>query len=232
METENPQPKKKSNMKAIGIVVVALLVAAGIFIYGGLNFGQSGNEVLAELNSETITKADIEAQINQLVTAGFIQQLPPKNSEEYKQLEAQLLEQMVYDRLLLQEAKNRNFSANQTEIDTQYNLLISQVGGEELLETELANVGVTRDELMKNISTQIIMGKFYESLAVEYNITVTDEEVAQFFDDQIPAEELAGLDREMLEGQIRDGLRQRKLETPLMELVERLIQEGNVQIYI
>lgn len=229
---ENTTPKKSSgfNIKAIVIVIAGLLIAGGIFFAGGLDFGNNNSrEAIATVGNETITRGELNQQIAQLEASGLFQ-IPPAGSAERAQFETVLTEQLVYEKLLRNEAVSLGLTASQTEIDTQYNNLVASLGDEETLERELNNAGISTSKLREDIGNQIIMNKYYLQLAEANNITVSDEEIEQFFNEQVGDQE--GITLEMVAEQISDQLLQQKLEGPLSEVIERLLLEQEVEILI
>ncbi len=222
--------KKTLNFnKSILIIIVGLLIAAGVFFFG--NFNRNGNnQIIATAGEETITRAELNRQIAQLEASGFFQ-IPDINTAERSQFETMLAEQMIFEKLLRREASRQGFSASEMEIESQYQMLLSQLGGDEsVLERELETAGITQTELRENIASQIVMSKYYNYLAEQNNITVTEEEIVEFFNEQVGDQE--GVSLEMFTDQIREQLLQQKLQEPLNEILENLIAEFEVQILI
>jgi len=228
---ENTSVKKSSslNTKAVVIIVAGLLIAGGIFFFSGLNFGNSDREAVAIIGNESITRGELNQQIAQLEASGLFQ-IPARGSAERAQFETTLTEQLVYERLLRNEAISLGLTASQAEIDTEYNNLVVSLGGEETLERELRNAGISTDKLKEDIGNQIIMNKYYNQLAETNNITVSDEEIEQFFNEQVGDQE--GLTLEMVSEQISNQLLQQKLEGPLSATIERLLLEQEVEFLI
>lgn len=224
------ETKKTFNFnKSILIIIVGLLIAGGVFFFS--NFNSNGNnQVIATAGEETITRAELNRQITQLEASGLFQ-IPAPNTAERNQFETMLAEQMIFERLLKREASRQGFSASEIEIESQYQMLLSQLGGDEsILDRELETAGITRAELRDNIANQIVMSKYYNYLAEQNNITVTEEEIIEFFNEQVGDQE--GVSLEMFADQIREQLLQQKLQEPLNEILENLVSEFEVQILI
>lgn len=102
-------------------------------------------------------------------------------SEFYDKLEESygqtIAGQLIDEVLIYQEASKNNIVIDDADIEKEIKSLEENYGGKEILDGELENRGITRDELKTQIETTLIV---QEILGKE--IEITEEEKLEFFD--------------------------------------------------
>jgi len=131
---------------------------------------ENTHAVLATVNGEPITRSELQLQESML---------PP----QYRKLlsEQQILQQMIDEKLLLQEATKRGITVSDDEVKSSYNALLEKGNlTADALETNLAAFGLTTKDLKKMIVRQLTVEKLF---AAVLNMTpTTDEEARAFYD--------------------------------------------------
>lgn len=167
MATKKSKNKKSSkNLKvlvSIAIIIVLLVVAAKYF--------NSDEKLAATVNGEKILKEDVLAE--------YIK-VPP----EYRTLMTvdTILEGMVIETLLLQEAEKIGISVTDEKVDD-YTLQILQAYGltEENLTKSLEESGSNMEELKASFKKRLIINELL-NLTILSEIEVSDAEVRNYYD--------------------------------------------------
>ncbi|MDD3726141.1 MAG: SurA N-terminal domain-containing protein [Candidatus Ratteibacteria bacterium] len=193
--------RKKKNMKII-LWVVAILIIPGFIIWGvGIGGGDKGQYYVATVNREHITLREYYMELGR-VEEEYRRIFGDKASELFKGLniEQGILESMIREKLLLQEARKRRIRVLNNEIvevvksdpafqdekgrfdERRYREVISSYPPEELRKIE--------DELRK----RIMIEKLKEMVVAEGNVSVSDEEVERY----IKENQIKDVDRESI----------------------------------
>src|ERR1035438_1818912 len=105
------------------------------------------------------------------------QTIPPG---QLTQIEGQLLDRLIQDQLLLQKATDADRTNGVQKAGLQMNMLLERFGSQEVLERQMKAVSLTVAELR----AKIIQENTAQAVKIrELNVTVTDAEVKQFYDD-------------------------------------------------
>ena len=126
-----------------------------LFYYGNNN----NSEVLATVNGEEITR-------NELYDAMFT-----NGGKE-------ILERLITNRLILQEAKKLKISVSEEDIDTEIGKVIKEnfYGAEDYFYQALEQYGITEDALRDDLKIELLLRKI-----VRDQITVTEEDTREYF---------------------------------------------------
>jgi foldase protein PrsA len=164
----------------------------------------------------------IVATVNQ--TPIWRQQLNSALVEKYGDQE---LEQMVAEQLLTQLASREGVSVTDTEINQELDLTKERLGGEENFSLALEQYGMTEADLLEQIRLNLIVRQLQEKL---FSVEVSDQEVRTYFDDnsQIYGEQTFA----DVEPEIRDQLRQQKLQQEFGRWFEEQRTAANIQTFI
>lgn len=232
MTTLKEQPASHGKGKKRVWILLLLLFVAGIAGYWYYTQQSStGGVVVAVVNGEEITQSRLDFQINQLATA---QQIPPLNGSPEEQLELQktVLEQMIVERLLLEDAERQGISVSNESVDEQFSLVIEQIDlDEEAFLQLLSEQGMTVEGLRRSLHDQLVLEAYFDKLATDNNVSVSDEEVRAVFDAQTEGQETQ-IQFEDVSSQIRQQLEQQRIADLLPEIVERLKAESDIEILI
>ncbi|WP_370456220.1 SurA N-terminal domain-containing protein [Planomicrobium sp. YIM 101495] len=190
--------------------------------------------VVAEVNGEEVTKEEFET----VYTAQF-QQASMQSQMTGEELDQDQLKKMVADsivgqKLLIQEAGNRDFTASDEAVETMLNDLTAQNGMEtsDDLLAALKEQGMSEEEIMGQIETQV---KLDALLAEEAGDTEpTEEEVRATYDQLKAQQEEAGGEEmpayEEVKPTLFEQLKQQKAGQAAQTLVAKLREQGDVTI--
>jgi len=128
-------------------------------------------EVVATVNGEPITREQLNRQ-----TALLPQEYQDALSEE------QILEEMINEEVIIQEAERLGLAPTEAEIDEGYQaLLVRGQLTEEQLEQNIAPLGLTVKDIRVLLARQLTITKLFTS-EVDSLVKVTSEEIRAFYD--------------------------------------------------
>jgi foldase protein PrsA len=151
-----PRPTKSGSrgwMVASIVLAVALIVVIIKPPFAG------SQETVATVNGEKISKDEL---YDKLITLGG----------------AQTLEGMISELVVQQAVAEAQVTATEEEIDAELATITAMYESQEAFETELTTYGYTIEQLRDQISNQLAVEKI-----VSKDVTVTDDEVKQYFEE-------------------------------------------------
>ncbi len=161
--------------------------------------------IAAIVNGTPITNLELQTKLNQ-------------------QFRTQILNQMINEKIILEEAQKFNAIPNEAEIANKISELEANVGGKDVLETLLSQQGQTRETLKDQIKLQLAITKLYDKEA-----TVSASEVAQFLEQNkatLTATESAKQKEEAF-----NLLKQQKISQIFNQKFQELRQKAKIQIF-
>lgn len=185
------------NKKTILIGVVILLLALGFY--------KKEWFVAATVNGSPITTIELMSRM----------------SRDYK---AQALDQVISEKIILAEAKNKDVQVNKQEIDGKISEIEGQFGGAAGLESVLSQQGQTRESLGEQIKIQLTLEKLYSNEA-----TVSSQEVDNFIKES--ASLLQSTDSAKQKEEAENVLKQQKLSQIFSQKFQELKQKAKIQIF-
>lgn len=142
-----------------------------------------------------------------IMVLGWVDQTPLTRLGMYQQLESRygkdMLEQMITESLIANEAKNRRVSVSKEELVAEIKKLEDQQGGADKLDQALGFQGMSRNDLEKQIGYQLMIKKMFGQ-----GITVSDEEVTQYIESN---KEQLGVVDDKTKSAIKDQLTMQKI---------------------
>src|SRR2546425_10827922 len=111
-------------------------------------------DVVARVNGKDITTAQLEKQFQNRLNGA--EQAP--STEEAEDLKLQVLNQMINDQILLEQASTSGLSATDAEVDVKFNEFKNQ-GTEEKFQELLKAQKMTIDDIRNELREQITLDK-------------------------------------------------------------------------
>jgi len=152
---------------------------------------------------------------------------PAFESAMEKQDGKQILNNLVTEKLLQQEAAKKGISVSQSDVDSQVKKIDQQLAGQgQTLDQALAARGMTRADLEQQLKLQTLLQKLLAN-----QIKVSDQEVQDYVDknrDSLPT----GQSEDELKTTVRQQLEQQKLTTSAQSLVQKLQQQAHITYFI
>lgn len=187
--------KKSKNLYLI-LLVLGILVLA---IYKKSWF------IAAMVNGMPITNLELQSQLN-------------------KQFRTQTLNQLVNEKIIIDEARKGAAIPTEAEINSKIMEVEKNVGGKEVLDSLLSQQGQTRDSLKNQIRVQLAISKLYDKEA-----TVSADEVAKFVEENkqaLTATDSAGQEKEAYE-----AIKNQKLSQVFSQKFQDLKTRAKIQIF-
>ena len=138
------------------LIVVVLIIAGGVGYYF-YTTSQKEKEVIAVVNGIEITKEELAQKLISLTGKP-------------------VLEQMINEIIIQQEAKKQKIEVKPEEIDEKIDEIKKRFPSEETFEQQLAQSGMTIEKLRQQFESQILMEKL-----VAKGTVVTEEEIRDYF---------------------------------------------------
>lgn len=200
-----PWYKRRPIMIAI-VAAILILAAAGYYLYTH-NYKQGG--IVATVNGEPIYRVDYEDNLQVLEENAAAQGINTDDEAFKADASTQALDNLINNRLLVSAAHDADIQVADADIDAVRSQLVESVGGEEALAARMEEIGLTEDQLHSNIEERILIENYIESVSDVESITVTDEEIQAFIDQNVPPDaetgEMPSMEdlRPVVEAQIR-----------------------------
>lgn len=179
------------------VVVVAIL----LYVYKGLF-------IAATVNGQPISRLAVVSQLEQ-------------------QGGKQELDTLIAENLVLQEAKKRNITIPQSQINGEVATIENQLKGQgTTLDAALAARGMSRNDLVQQMEIQDLLNKMVGS-----SVTVTDAQIQSYIDqnkDSLP-QGLSGAD---LKAQVKSQLEQQELQSKTQAFLANLQKNAKVTYFV
>ncbi len=143
-----------------------------------------GKEVIAKVNDELILKSDYDRQVLQVksaLEANGQDFATDEGKKVLKEIREKVLEAMINDQLILQQAEKDNITLSEEEFEQAISDLEQYHGGKDALDKYLEQQELDRSSFEKLVKEQLLINQFKEKLTSD--IKVTDEEVKKFYED-------------------------------------------------
>lgn len=139
---------------------------------------------VAIVNGEEIKKEELleyeDRERQQLAGMG----IDPESDEAAAMIEesrSEILDNLITNTVLMQKVEAAGIDVDEEKIDEQYQELADQFGGEEMLEQQLAQAGMEKEDLRQQIAEQLPLQTYVENYLDE----VLDEDELQFSEEEL-----------------------------------------------
>ncbi len=206
------------------IVILAVLLTGYYYFYSPQQdqASQMTGLIVAKVNEEEITLTEVEKHYQQY--------------EAYYQNKGEALNSSITTILLEQEAKKRGLEVTKEEIETLIEENLAQTGmSREELDELLSVQGISYEGFIENTRRTMLVNKLLEEELFSH-ITVEEEEVETFYEENEDYFEQENRTYEQSREEIEELLRERKKQEIIMGgavqvYVGRLEKEANVTLY-
>ena len=156
---------------------VAMVLLASLLFTGACN--SNSKKIAAIVNGDPIYLEQVEEQLSQLSQQH--QQLQGQEDEQYlKQFRQQILDDLIDQKLVIQQAEKENIKVTDKEIDEWIKQIKTQFPSDKEFQAKLKELKMTLDDLKKNRREQILSQKMIEK--VVKGEKVDDAEVKEYYD--------------------------------------------------
>ena len=158
--------------KLIITAVIFLTVSSSVY---------AEDKIIAIVNKDTITQSEAEVYLN-IIRLQISRQFKGKELEEkLKEEKEQLIEKMIEDRVIIQEAKRKNLAARPEKVKFRIDEIKAGYQSEVDFENSIKEKGLTISDLEKKLNDQMIMREMIER-EVKDRIIISPEEVTKFYE--------------------------------------------------
>ena len=234
-QPEAPKPSKpKMNKKVmtVSVIVAIIIILGALEVSGTTHFVMpfvNQFRAVAYVNGEKITKSEFEARKEQILNSPQAQQLNLSDPTVLSNIESQILDEMINTDLLLQEAGKAGITASADDVQKQYDDIATRLGGEDKLLAELKNNNLSHDGFLKNIGDQLVIESLLSQNVSTSTITVSDEEIQTFYDQNVKGQDGAPALAE-ISSQIRDQISSQKQQLLVNDYIDGLRASSSIQI--
>ncbi|MFC1850611.1 peptidylprolyl isomerase [candidate division CSSED10-310 bacterium] len=120
------------------------------------------NAMVATVNGTTITRSELNSEINNLQNQYRGQMPPDQVAKMQPMMQKQALENLINKTLLLQEAKKTGFEPEQKAVDDELTKVKSRFASPEQFQNQLKAMGVSEDNLRNEIKTNLKINSLLE----------------------------------------------------------------------
>ncbi len=162
------------------IVAVLALAAAGAGAWAISNNSKRASAIAARVNGEPVLWSDVDTEVNRFVTQVGAD---PKSKEFEKQkadLTKGIVDQLILQKLIMQEARKRNVLATDKEVNEQLARIRQQFPNEKAFGDALAKENLNLTTLRELIRFRLTQRRVAD--AVTANVKIADDEVRAAFD--------------------------------------------------
>ncbi|WP_216829746.1 SurA N-terminal domain-containing protein [Alkalihalobacterium elongatum] len=195
-------------------------------------------DVVAEVNGQEISKEEFEATyVGQFTQAAMQSQMfgQELNQDELKQ---QIIESLVGQELLIQEAKKAGFEATEEDVSKTLDEIVAQygLGSKEEFMTAIEEQGMDETEVISQLETQVKVDKL---IARETgDIDPSEQELKEFYEQILAQQAQMGADEseipsfEDIKNELKEQMKVQKQNEAAQVLVGKLREEADVTIHI
>jgi peroxiredoxin len=203
----------------IGLLCLGLLAGYQLTRPDGGGLG-----AVAVVNGEEIAREEFERQLDQ-VKAYYEQQGSPfPEGEGLAQLKQQIVDQLVQQTMLVQEADSRGITATEEEIQSQYEETVKGFPDEEAFEQAMKEQGLSQEDLEELIADSIKIENLLDLVIKKAEVDApTEDELRELYDQYSQQQELPPFE------EVKDQLEAELLYQRHNEVVQAFIQELKAQ---
>lgn len=183
-------------------------------------------DVVAEVNGEQIEKQAFETaytgQFQQMAMQAQMAGQAPEIDQE--QLKAQIVESMIGQELLIQEADKRDFNVSEDDINEVIDGLVEQNGMEsqDALMAALEEQGTDQEEVLAQVETQVRVNKLIEDESGE--IQPSESELQEYYDQLVAQQEETDAEAEIPSfDEVKSNIEQQLVSQKQNEVVQTLV---------
>lgn len=185
------------------------------------------DSVVATVNGEEISGKDYNSMLMQTQLRYTMEGKDPSKTETAETIKKEVMDNLIGQELLLQEAKEQGFEASDKEVETELDQVKSQFESEEQLQEALKAQGITLEQLETQYANIVVVDKY-----VEENVKtpeVTEEEMKAFYDEQFSKDADNPPSYDEMKDRIKSYLKETKLQKKVQELRTKLKENAEIE---
>jgi len=193
-EVEQPGEGRMHTRIIIAVVVVVVLALGYFFLVAdrtpttpttaetvGL-IDTKAKDPVARVNNEEIERTLYNSLVINLTNVAEQQGLAVTDTAIQTEIKTQALNSLVNNELLLQTASADGITVDEETVDSEYETLVAQAGGKDVLKERLKEARITTDMLRMNVAEQLVVNQYLDGFLATQDLSVTETEISSFYD--------------------------------------------------
>ena len=152
------------------------------------------------------------------------------NEALMKQYGVEVLESLMTNEIIKQEAKAQKVEITEDEIDAEYQVYAEYYGGEEALLESLKTYNMTKDDILNDIKTYLLTVKLLQK-----EITLTNEEIQAYYEENkssFTTDDGEQLAFEDVKEEVEAALLEERVEAEYDSWLDKKYEEYDVKSYL
>jgi hypothetical protein len=183
----------------------------------------------AKVNGVVVPMKDFDSGVKQLVEMAKLQGLDSTSDEAVATFKKEAIDSLVNGELLRQVAIEKGKEATTEDVDARLKEISDEIGEEEL-NKRMADFGVTKENLRRDIENEILIQSLFESEINKETIEVTDDEVLALYNQANVNNQLPAL--EEIRDEVVFRVREDKYNQQIGAYIEDLKNKAEIEILI
>lgn len=160
--------------------VIFLLLSIQLTAYNLQAYAQ--DKIIAVVNNEVITQKDLNDFINFMGMQLSREYKGKELENKIESMKKDLLDKLIEDRIILQEAKKNNIAVDESRIKARINEIKKRYVTDQEFQNDLGRQGMSQADLEKKIREQFLMYNIIEQ-KIRSKIIVRPDEVTSFYNE-------------------------------------------------
>lgn len=247
-ETRQERAENKSNKGIaafLGVIVLLALAIGGYYFLTGREdagltpeeemaalLGLDGEGPVARVDGVEISRDEYRRSVEQMVAAYAAQGADPSDATAAAMIKDEALNALINRQLVVAAAAGSGVTASDEAVEAEFQNVVASLGGTEGLTAALASAGLSEQDLRDDLRNSVLIDAYIGSRVGANDISVSDEEVAGYY--EAAAAEMEGEvpPLEEVESLIRSQLIAERQQLLIGTELERLRAEANIEILI
>ena len=233
--TTETKANNNAGLMIFGILAILAIAAIGAYFYMNTDATmEETSAAVARVNGEEISQSEYDRSVAQITGVYATQGADPSDPNVIAAVKEQALNTLINRRLMASAAMDANISVDDSEVEAEYQTVVTSLGSEEALATALSENNMDESNLRSEIRTDLLINKYLESKLGISSIAVTDEEIETAYEtaasSSVSTEEIPALAdvRDLISNQLLSDKQQLAINAEL----ERLRQESSIEVLI
>ena len=154
-----------------------LLLIVFITMFVSRSFAEK-DKVVAIVNGSKITNKQLLAKVNEKLPLVTVHQRI--SEKRFDEIRNQILNHLIDEELLVQEAQRRGISVSKKELQNQINMMKGGYASEKIFKRELAKTGQTYKQWIKKIKRRLLIRKLWKTVVTD-RVNITDDSVRAYY---------------------------------------------------
>ncbi len=155
-------------------IIYAVLIGLCTLSFARADKGKT----VATVNGVKITEKQLMSKVNEKLPLITVHQRI--SEKRFNEIQNQILNQLIDEELLVQEAKRRGIRVSHEELMQQVQMMKSPYKTQKIFEKELAKTGQTYDQWLAKIKRRLLIRKLWKT-AVNDKIQISEQDVHQYY---------------------------------------------------